>query len=137
MFDEADIEEEKFKALVAEKRHKQLMDKFDKMLNALNKEEKNDDGEKIVNAIDKQGEAIKEFAEALKSLGKQEAQEVKVETNQEQVVSSVEQLGINILQGLKELKEEMMKPKEKSEWVHRITKRRDGGNIEEIVSTQK
>jgi len=76
-------------------RHKQILDGQKAITNALSSIQKDDP--ELKKLISENRDAINNFVEAVKGLGKQEKPEVKVETNQDKVVAALtgfsEQIG--------------------------------------------
>lgn len=102
---EDDIEEisesEIADALIEKQRHDEIKEPLDESVSFLKEisktlSEKNDD--QVIKAISGQSKAIGEFARAIQNLPKPEKPEVKVEVNQDKVVSSVDDLGKNLLE---------------------------------------
>jgi hypothetical protein len=76
-------DDDKFEALLADKRHKELTGTMGKVLTELQKQ-KPDDG--VRSAIEKQSKAIEGFADAIKKLPKPEKPEVNVEINNSELL---------------------------------------------------
>lgn len=88
MAKELDIEDEKFEALLAEKRHKDLT----KMLGNLATAMSNKDDKEIINAINGQSGAISELVKVIMAIPKPEKPEVNVQISQSEIVSSLENI---------------------------------------------
>jgi hypothetical protein len=85
-------EQDQLKALIQENRHNELIAALQDLLK---KEDK-----ALLDAINSQGGVIAEFVQAIKNLP---APTVEIETNQDKVVSSIEQLAQQILLGQEQI----------------------------------
>lgn len=113
-----------FDQLLAEKRHKELTAALDKLVSAINK--KKDD--KVVEAIDRQVSALRDFLKQMKD------EEKPMEMNHDDVVGCVEKLGQDILGGLTELKETITQ--KSKDWTFTVS-RDNMGYIESITAKQQ
>jgi len=124
-------EHEEFEALLAEKRHKELSGTLKNIALSLSQ---NKDKE-IVAAIEKQTLLVEKFVETVSEAEKHEAK-VDVEVNQEQVVQSIGEMGKSLLDGLREIKENLTTDKGNKSWEFNVI-RGYGGTIDKIIATQK
>lgn len=120
-----------------QKRHEELLKKFDRLTTVISTTEKKDDDTKIIAAINDQSKLIKDL---LKAYQENEAKEIKVEVREnsgEKFVTSFEEVVKGVLDKLEALKEEISTPKPQTQWVHKITEREYNGRPKTIVSTPK
>ena len=123
--------------IILEKRHDEVLRKFDRLITAISTTEKKDDDTKIIQAINDQSKLIKDLLQAYKE---NEAKEIKVEVREnsgEKLVTSFEEVVKGVLDKLEALKNEISTPKKQIEWVHKITEREFNGRPKIIVSTPK
>lgn len=126
------VEDKEFDALLADRRYNELKDTLGEIATSLNKKDNKD----VVDAVNSLTKVAEGFTEALKNLPQPEKPEVKVEVNQQDVVSSVSDMGSTILQGLEAVKTILEKPEEKKEWEFKV--KRDFNNlITSITAIQK
>ena len=111
-------DDDSFEALLAEKRHKELMSGFSRIAAAISDDNKGDT--QVLNALSKLTQNIEQFIIKQKT---QKDPVVSVETNQDKVVGSVDDMGRKILHGLQEL---MAKVSEKRNYDFTITRDRAG-----------
>ena len=81
-----EIDDIEFDDLLADKRHKEITGRLGKLVEALNKPEKEKDDKAIVDAIKKQGESLDKVAAAIANQPKPEKSEVKVEVNNQEIL---------------------------------------------------
>lgn len=96
MAKELDIEDERFEALLSDKRHRELTNSLKSISLAL--ATKND--EAVIEAINGQGDKIGELIKAIKEIPvpeKPEKPEVNVEVNQDKVITSLNQICTDIV----------------------------------------
>jgi hypothetical protein len=117
-------DDDSFEALLADKRHKELLAGFTKIAAAISDDNKGDD--KVVSALSQLSRNIEQF------ILKQKEPKVSVETNQDKVVDSVDDMGQKILQGLQDL---MAKVSEKRNYDFHIT--RDRAGYLELISAKQ
>jgi hypothetical protein len=98
-----------FYILLAEKRQKELLTTFKSIQSAIDLSEKRD--AVIVACMDRHTKAIEGLIQIMQSVLKTEKQEIKIETNQKQVVDALEKTSQNILDGIKQLKQSIETPK--------------------------
>ena len=114
---------------IQSKRHEELL----KAMAAIKQPDKTG---AMVSALETLSGKIELFIKAVKDTP---APQIKVETNQGEVVTSVGVLGKEIIAAFKKIAESL-KEEEKpeiKEWVHQITKRDRIGRAEEIISKPK
>ena len=105
-----DLDEDELEvALIQRKRHDELKGALGRMVNAIAQK----DDKPILEAINKQTESLSKFATALQSLPKQEKPEVNVEVNQDKLITSVNKIGVDLLEISKELLIELKKYNER------------------------
>lgn len=80
-------DDKEFEDLLAEKRHKEVTQSLKGIATLLSKPEKSNEDKQIIDAINKQGEAIERVAAAIQSQPKPEKPEVNVELNNTEVVT--------------------------------------------------
>ena len=79
------------------KRHEEVMSTMSKVATAINSIPKEDT--ELKKLMSENRDAINKFVKAISELGKQEKQEVKVETNQEKVVDAIKDLA-GVMKGI-------------------------------------
>lgn len=129
-----DNEDSVFESRLADRRHKELVNALRGILTELQKDDGT--GDIVSKSIDKQSEKIMKCLEELKNIPKQELPEINVETNQQQVVQSINGIGESIVQSLLTIKESMNLPQQKKEWTFKV-KRNNAGYIESITANEK
>lgn len=89
-------DDNKFEALLIDRRHKELTSALGKVVSELQKK-KPDDG--IKEAIEKQSKSIEGFSNAIKNLPKPEKPEVNVNVSNDKMVSSINDMCKEICEG--------------------------------------
>lgn len=97
-------DDNKFELLLSEKRHKELIGSFQSVVAELKRDKKD---MAVVAAIEKQLVSIKELITKVINIPKPEKPNVnvEVETNQKEVVASIEKMAAKILAGLDDIRE--------------------------------
>jgi hypothetical protein len=126
-----ELSREEYEDIIKEKRHEELSGALKNIALSLSQ---NKDRE-IVAAIEKQTLLVEKFVETVSEAEKHEAK-VDVEVNQEQVVKSIGEMGKLLLDGLREIKENISKDKGNKNWEFNVI-RGYGGTIDKITATQK
>lgn len=117
----ADEEDKEYETLLAEKRHKELASTLKDIAVAMR--QKNDDG--VIKAIEKQETAVRVLADSLKNIPKPQS-------NHGEVVTAINKMSQQILNGLAEIKQSVERPRN----VTMKIKRKFGGYIDEVVITE-
>jgi hypothetical protein len=99
---------------------------------SLNVESPRNNGE--IEAINNLSNKIEQF---LKLSENRPNQEVKVDVNQQEVVSSVSSLGASILTGLAELKSVLMENQKPCEWEFKTVRHKYSNLIDTVIATKK
>lgn len=119
-----DIEEKEFEDLLADKRHKEISGTLKSIALALAK----NNTDPIAVAIEKQGKAIEGFVKVVTNLPKPD---VSVNVEQDELISSITEMGSVILKGLSDLKKAV---EEKKEWVFQVNYK--DNRMDTITATQ-
>lgn len=130
------IDDQKFEAALAAKRHKEMTDSLTVISNHLSKEKPNDG---VREAIDKQTASINSLVNAISNLPKQEKPEINIQNNNDELGKSIEALGRLILDGFKELKDEIALlnvPRKERQFEFKVS-RGTGGYIDNITAKEK
>lgn len=98
-----EIDDIAFESLLKEKQHKELV----KTLKELSQSVGKNNNKEVVGAIGELSENVKQYTSAINNLPKPEKSEVKVEMNQQDVVSSISKMTGSILKGLQRLEDKV------------------------------
>lgn len=123
VIDEEDI---KFKELLEEKRHKEVLAAINKMANAMSQNRNVD----VVSAIEKNTQSLSSFVQAIKAIRPPE-----VNLNQDEVVRAMAKLDSSVTEQTKLLLDMKKDMGRKKDWEHKVNKN-GNGNIESVTSKE-
>lgn len=132
MFMEIDDDDKIYEAEIADARHRELVNSLKGVVAAISSTQ----NDSIKQSIDLQTKTIEKFIEKLNSVKTQEKSEVKIETNQDKVVNSVDYMTSAILQGITELKQDLKVTEVKKEWKFEIVRNKWSELIESVTAKQ-
>ena len=131
-------EQEKLDRLIAEKRHKQIVDGQAALSDSINKftEAISESNKATIGAINSNGKQIGAFAEAITKIPAPvvNSPEVNIETNQEKVITSLEQLGEAILAGQQEVARLLLEASKPKKW--NFTVHTEFDKIKNVIAEQ-
>jgi len=134
-----DLENEdiEFEQALQDKRHKELKSTLKEIGKAIS--EKSDNSE-LLAAVNEQTKAIYSFLECMKNMPNDQKNDIKVETNQDKVVNSVQEMALSILNGLNELKNTLpisnIEKNEPKEWEFKVERNKWSDLIEKVIAKQ-
>jgi hypothetical protein len=121
-----DIEHDDFELLLSEKRHRELVTAVTELGNRV---ASSTDNTKVINALSGLSQKLEQLAT------KQKAPVVNVDSDNSDVVGSVDALQASILKGLAEVKAAMQQLQEKKTWVVDV-RRGNAGYIDQLTFKQ-
>jgi Mg2+ and Co2+ transporter CorA len=130
-----DIEDDSLEQEIVEERHKENLKAIGKVILAI-KEIPKEDSTELKKLIADSRDAINNFVKISGQIGKQEAPQVKIETNQDKVVEAIQNLG-TVMKGIGERLTAIEKKEEKPLPVKLQAIRREGGIIDYVIIEYK
>lgn len=128
---EIEEDDQEFERLLEDKRHNELIKTIKLLVTEINNSSKNDG---LVSAIKQQTDTVKRVVDEVRQILNKE---VKVETNQDKVIVSIDAMKNSVIKGLDKISEEVSKEIEspKKQWEF-IVQRDNNGYIKSVTAKE-
>jgi len=129
---EIEEDDQEFERLLEDKRHNELIKTIKLLVTEINNSSKNDG---LVSAIKQQTDTVKRVVDEVRQILNKE---VKVETNQDKVIVSIDAMKNSVIKGLDKISEEVSKEIEspKKQWEF-IVQRDNNGYIKSVTAKER